>query len=104
MTLAELQAAGKAAVLVPFPFATDDHQLRNAEACAAAGAAVVLADAACDGPALLTLVDELLADPARRAGMARAAGALARPEAAATIAADLLNLMGHPAGAPAHAG
>ncbi len=104
MTLAELQTAGKAAVLVPFPFATDDHQSRNAEACATAGAAVVLADAACDGPALLRLVDELRADPARLAGMARAARALARPEAAATIARDLLNLMGHPAGAPAHAG
>ena len=104
MTLAELQTAGKAAVLVPFPFATDDHQSRNAEACAAAGAALVLADAECDGPALVRLVDELQADPARLAGMARAARDLARPEAAATIARDLLNLMGHPAGEPAPAG
>ena len=40
MTLAELQAAGRPAVLVPFPHATDDHQTANAAACGEAGAAV----------------------------------------------------------------
>ncbi len=73
MTLAELQAAGRPAVLVPFPFATDDHQRRNAEACAAAGAAVVLADADCDGPALTAAVDALRSEPARLAAMGAAA-------------------------------
>ena len=95
MTLAELQCLGRPAVLVPFPFATDDHQLRNAEDCAQAGAAVVLKDEACDGSALVRLVDELLDDTARLRGMADAAKALARPDAATVIAADLLQLAGH---------
>ena len=95
MTLAELQCVGRPAVLVPFPFATDDHQLRNAEDCARSGAAVVLNDDACNGAALVHLVDELLGDPARLRRMADAAAALARPDAAAVIAADLLQLTGH---------
>lgn len=94
MTLAELAAAGKPAILVPFPHATDDHQRRNAEAVAAAGAAVVLADDACDGPRLAAAVAALADDPGRRAAMAAASAALARPEAAAAIAADLLALAG----------
>lgn len=98
MTLAELQAVGKPAVLVPFPFATDDHQLRNAEACAAAGAALVLKDEDCQAGVLTAMVNGLLADPDRLAAMGRAARGLARPAAAATIAADLLELCGHPAG------
>ena len=94
MTLAELQCVGRAAVLVPFPFATDDHQLRNAEDCARAGAAVVLKDDQCDGPALAGLVDELLGDPERLRRMEAAAASLARPGAAAVIADDLLDLAG----------
>ncbi len=94
MTLAELQCVGRPAVLVPFPFATDDHQLRNAEDCERAGAAVVLKDNECDGPALVRLVDELLGDPARLQGMSEAATGLARPDAAEVIAADLLQLAG----------
>lgn len=94
MTLAELAAAGKPAILVPFPHATDDHQRRNAEAVAAAGAAVVLADDACDGPRLAAAVAALADDPGRRGAMAAASAALARPGAAAAIAADLLALAG----------
>ncbi|MFO7610113.1 MAG: undecaprenyldiphospho-muramoylpentapeptide beta-N-acetylglucosaminyltransferase [Candidatus Krumholzibacteriia bacterium] len=104
MTLAELQAAGRPAVLVPFPFATDDHQRLNAEACARAGAAVVLPDERCDGPTLTGTVAELGADPARLQAMGAAARQLARPQAAVTIARDLLHMIGHPAGAPARAG
>ncbi len=92
MTLAELQCVGRPAVLVPFPFATDDHQLRNAEDCAGAGAAVVLTDDACDGPALAGLIAELIKDPGRLRSMGLAAAKLARPEAADRIAADLLEL------------
>jgi UDP-N-acetylglucosamine--N-acetylmuramyl-(pentapeptide) pyrophosphoryl-undecaprenol N-acetylglucosamine transferase len=98
MTLAELHCLGKAAVLVPFPHATDDHQTRNALDCESVGAAVVLPDAECDGPRLEALVASLLADPGRLAGMAAAARALGRPDAAAVIAADILALAGHPAG------
>ena len=95
MTLAELQCVGRPAVLVPFPFATDDHQLHNAEDCARSGAAVVLKDADCDGPGLLRIVFELLDDPDRLSEMGQAAAALARPEAADAIAADLLQLAGN---------
>jgi UDP-N-acetylglucosamine--N-acetylmuramyl-(pentapeptide) pyrophosphoryl-undecaprenol N-acetylglucosamine transferase len=104
MTLAELQVVGRPAVLVPFPHATDNHQLRNAEDVEKAGAALVLADENCDGSTLAALVGELLEDPARLAAMAAAARRLGRPQAADVLARDLLELAGHPAGLrlPAH--
>ena len=92
MTLAELAATGRPALLVPFPHATDNHQLRNARAREAAGAAVVLEDRDCDGAALVREVDRLAGDPARLAAMGRAAAAQARPQAAEEIAADVLRL------------
>lgn len=98
MTLAELHCLGKAAVLVPFPHATDDHQTRNARDCEQAGAALVVPDGECDGARLSALVDELAADPRRLAALAGAARALGRPQAAAVIAADVLALAGHAAG------
>jgi len=98
MTLAELAAAGLPAVLVPFPHAVDDHQRRNAEAVAAAGAAVVIDDAACDGRRLVETVAALRADPSRLDGMAAAAAGLHHGDAAAAIAADLLHLLSREAG------
>lgn len=98
MTLAELQVMGRPAVLVPFPHATDNHQLHNAHDLEKAGAALVLPDENCDGPSLTAAITDLLADPRRLAEMAAAARTLGRPEAAQTIAGDLLELAGHPAG------
>lgn len=94
MTLAELQAMGKPAVLVPFPHATDDHQMHNARDCEQAGAAVVLPDAECTPEAFLALTTELLADPDRLRRMGEAARGLSRPDAAERIARDLLALLG----------
>ncbi|MHB8079272.1 MAG: undecaprenyldiphospho-muramoylpentapeptide beta-N-acetylglucosaminyltransferase [Candidatus Krumholzibacteriia bacterium] len=94
MTLAELAVAGRPAVLVPFPHATDDHQWHNAEDVAADGAAVVVRDGSCDGAALAAIVDDLGRDRPRLAAMARASAARARPDAARRIAADLLRLAG----------
>ncbi len=94
MTLAELAAAGKPAVLVPFPYATDDHQTRNARAREVAGAARLLSDADCDAAALDALVSALAADAGRLETMAAASAAAARPDAAMTIAADLMRLTG----------
>lgn len=94
MTLAELAVAGRPAVLVPFPHATDDHQWHNAQDVAAGGAALVVRDEACDGATLAALVDELGRDRPRLAAMARASAARARPEAARLIADDLLRLAG----------
>jgi UDP-N-acetylglucosamine--N-acetylmuramyl-(pentapeptide) pyrophosphoryl-undecaprenol N-acetylglucosamine transferase len=94
MTLAELATLGKPAVLVPFPHATDDHQLKNARECAAAGAAVVLEDAACNGSSLAALVADLAADRQGLADMGLAAATRATPDAAERIARDLLRLGG----------
>ncbi|MBU0741826.1 undecaprenyldiphospho-muramoylpentapeptide beta-N-acetylglucosaminyltransferase [bacterium] len=94
MTLAELAAAGKPAVLVPFPHATDNHQLRNAKAREEAGAAFLLLDELCDGGSLAGVVAGLRGDPAGLSDMADASRALARPDAAMKIATDLMRLSG----------
>ena len=62
-TLAEVTAAGKAAILAPFPFAADDHQLKNARALERTGAARVLLDSELDGQRLFALVRESVAPP-----------------------------------------
>lgn len=87
--VAELAAAGKPAILVPFPFAADDHQLRNAEALERAGAALLVRDQEMTGERLHREVSALAADAPRLARMGEAARTLARPGAAAR-AADLL--------------
>lgn len=85
-TLSELAAAGRPAVLVPLPTATDDHQRRNAEAFARAGAAVVLDQRTLTGEAMAAVVLGLARDAGRRHEMSARARALARPDAAALIA------------------
>jgi UDP-N-acetylglucosamine--N-acetylmuramyl-(pentapeptide) pyrophosphoryl-undecaprenol N-acetylglucosamine transferase len=91
-TIAELSAVGRAAVLVPFPFAADDHQARNAEAQASAGAAVWLRQDAATPDALAAAITALLTDDAARARMAATSGAMGRPRAATDVAEDLLAL------------
>lgn len=88
-TLAELAAAGRPAVLVPFGSAASAHQLANAVAFAASGAARVLEESALTGESLSELLIELASDRARLAAMGRSARALAHPDAAARLA-DLL--------------
>lgn len=85
-TLSELAAAGRPAILVPFPFAADDHQRANAEAVRDAGAAVVVEDRDLTGARCAGEIAALAADPARRARMAAAARTLAKPNATAAIA------------------
>jgi UDP-N-acetylglucosamine--N-acetylmuramyl-(pentapeptide) pyrophosphoryl-undecaprenol N-acetylglucosamine transferase len=92
-TLAEIAAAGKAAVLIPLPTATDDHQRRNAEALAAAGAAEVLLQSEMTGHVLAQRIQALAADRSRRSRMASAARALARPDAARVIVDRALALV-----------
>jgi UDP-N-acetylglucosamine--N-acetylmuramyl-(pentapeptide) pyrophosphoryl-undecaprenol N-acetylglucosamine transferase len=86
----ELAAAGKPAVLVPYPYATADHQAKNARHFEQAGAAVVVPDA--EIARVPALVRELLADPARLASMSEAMLAVARPDAAEEIAEGLIEL------------
>jgi len=92
MTLAEVTAWGLPAILVPYPHATDDHQTRNARDLERRGAAIVLAEGELGARRLSNLIGGLLADPARRAGMAAAARAAARPDAARVIADRVLAL------------
>ena len=91
-TLAEITAAGKAAILVPLPTATDDHQRKNAEALAASGAAELLLQAEMTGDSLAERILALAADRDRRRRIASAAKALARPDAAKAIVDRALEL------------
>jgi UDP-N-acetylglucosamine--N-acetylmuramyl-(pentapeptide) pyrophosphoryl-undecaprenol N-acetylglucosamine transferase len=86
----ELASYGVPAVLVPFPHAAGDHQTSNARWMAEAGAAVVIADGELTGARLGGEVAALLADGRRLRAMAAAARSLARPQAAAEVAAELL--------------
>jgi UDP-N-acetylglucosamine--N-acetylmuramyl-(pentapeptide) pyrophosphoryl-undecaprenol N-acetylglucosamine transferase len=86
----ELAAAGLPAVLVPGEFATGGHQRKNAEWFAQAGGAVVVPEA--EALRVPTLVDSLLADPAKLATMATAMRAAAKPDAAERIADGLVEL------------
>jgi UDP-N-acetylglucosamine--N-acetylmuramyl-(pentapeptide) pyrophosphoryl-undecaprenol N-acetylglucosamine transferase len=88
-TAAELTAAGKASVLVPFALAADDHQRSNARALEAAGAARMIEEKDLTAERLAAAVNELLGDTARLTAMEEAARKLARPDAAARVA-DLL--------------
>ena len=93
-TLAEIAAAGKPAILVPLPTATDDHQRKNAEALAASGAAEVLLQQDLTGRTMAGRILALAADRARRAQMGAAARRLARPDAAKLIVDRALELIG----------
>ena len=85
-TVAEITAAGKAALFVPFPRAADDHQRINAEALERAGAALVLEEAKLNSQALVETIGDLFEHPDRIEKMGRAAASLAHPKAAQEIA------------------
>ena len=84
--VAELAAAGKPAVLVPFPRAADDHQRRNAEVYVRAGAAALLLEAEMSAERLLGMLGSLLANPGELAEMGARARTLAKPYALKEIA------------------
>jgi UDP-N-acetylglucosamine--N-acetylmuramyl-(pentapeptide) pyrophosphoryl-undecaprenol N-acetylglucosamine transferase len=88
-TVAELAAAGRPAVLVPFPFATDNHQMRNAEAMARAGAARIVEDREMSGERLFEEVASLAQNSEALGRMAAAARGLAHPGAAVRAAEAL---------------
>jgi UDP-N-acetylglucosamine--N-acetylmuramyl-(pentapeptide) pyrophosphoryl-undecaprenol N-acetylglucosamine transferase len=90
----EIAAHGRPMVLIPYPYAAADHQSANARYVEAAGAALVIPDAELTGPRLAQEVGSLLADPAHLAAMGRASAALARPDAAAVIAHEVLTAAG----------
>ncbi len=95
-TVAELTAAGRGSILVPFPQAIHDHQTLNAKALEKAGAAVVVRQSELTGAKLAALVRELLGAEERLASMADAARRLGRPGAASEIADLAVRLMKPP--------
>ena len=90
--LAELAARGVPAILIPYPYAAENHQEKNARAVEAAGAAEVILNRDISGATLEAALGGLLADDARRAGMAAAMKRLGKPEAAEEIAALALGI------------
>jgi UDP-N-acetylglucosamine--N-acetylmuramyl-(pentapeptide) pyrophosphoryl-undecaprenol N-acetylglucosamine transferase len=93
-TVAEITAAGKPAIFVPFPRAADDHQRVNAEALARVGAAVVVEESKLEGVWLAETIAALLGDPRRLQAMSEAARGLAHPHAARDIAAMAAKISG----------
>jgi UDP-N-acetylglucosamine--N-acetylmuramyl-(pentapeptide) pyrophosphoryl-undecaprenol N-acetylglucosamine transferase len=93
-TVAEIAAAAKPAVFVPFPRAADDHQRVNAEALARAGAAVVVEESKLEGVWLAETIAALLQDAPRLQKMSVAARSLAHPNAAGDIAAMAARVAG----------
>ena len=86
----EIAAAGRGAILVPYPHAAADHQSANAEWMADAGAAVVVGDDELDPAALRRLAGEIIGDRSRLQAMAAASSSLARPDAAERVADEVL--------------
>ena len=93
-TVCELAVIGRPAILIPFPFATDDHQTANAAVFAEAGAAWLVQQRDLTAQRLATMLEEILANPLLLAGKARAAHALGKPDATMRLA-DLVDHIAH---------
>lgn len=91
-TVAELSAAGKAAILVPFPAAANQHQLRNAEALQKIGAARLILDKELNGATLFSAIEEMRNHPGTMDQMEARIRTMARPDATSLIADELERL------------
>jgi UDP-N-acetylglucosamine--N-acetylmuramyl-(pentapeptide) pyrophosphoryl-undecaprenol N-acetylglucosamine transferase len=91
-TVAELSLCRKPAVLIPFPYAADNHQVVNAQALVEAGAAVMILQSDLRAQRLADEVGAILADAGRRTAMQEAAGKVGRPESAREICESCLEL------------
>ncbi|MEZ4332835.1 MAG: undecaprenyldiphospho-muramoylpentapeptide beta-N-acetylglucosaminyltransferase [Myxococcota bacterium] len=103
LTVSELALAGMPALLVPYPFAADDHQAANARALEEAGAARLIPARPLDVQALAQTIAELVATPGRLVLMRQAAARLARPRAASDIVETCVARLDEATGAPATA-
>ncbi len=92
-TLSELAVIGRPAILIPYPFAMDDHQAANAEVLRKANAAWMVRQNALDAPKLAKMLKEILSSPAGLAECAANAAKLGRPDAAARLA-DIVESLG----------
>ena len=93
-SLAEITAAGKAAILIPYPWAANDHQTKNAEALSCAGAAVIINENKLTGQKLFSVIDELLANKQKLRQMEEASVKLGNTKAAAKIVDACMELAG----------
>ena len=93
-TLAELTACGKPSILVPYPYAADNHQYHNAKALEQYGAAQVIPDAELTGPRLVAAIQPLLESPAQLHQQAKQSRQLGRPLATQVIVRSCLQLLG----------
>lgn len=92
-TVAEITVLGKAAVFVPFPYAADDHQTKNAQALADSGAAEMIRQEELSGPAVAKLIKGFKDNRVLLTEMAAKARALGRPGAAQAIVDDMFELL-----------
>lgn len=92
-SVAELTVTGRPAILIPYPYATDNHQAANARVLADAGGAVVISESELTGEKLADEIKGLLAAPLRLAGMAEAAKRFGHPDAAGVIVSECMKLV-----------
>lgn len=88
-TLAEIAICGLPAILVPYPYSAGGHQEFNAEARETAGAAIMISEKSLNEETLVKTIEDFLSTPQTREAMAKAAGRLAKPNAASDIAAKI---------------
>jgi UDP-N-acetylglucosamine--N-acetylmuramyl-(pentapeptide) pyrophosphoryl-undecaprenol N-acetylglucosamine transferase len=93
-TTAELMAAGKASIMVPFPYAADDHQRKNAEALQAGGASRMILQQELDHERLVKEIERLVREPEVLTQMEAASRKLAHGDAAAA-AVDMIEELSH---------
>lgn len=91
-SLSELCAVGRASILIPYPFAADNHQYKNAKSLERSGASIAISQDEATPARISAELVALAQNPSRRARMADAARALGRPDAARDVARDLLDL------------
>lgn len=96
ITCAEVAALGRAAILIPYPYAAEDHQTKNARAFSDVGAAVHCPNSEFNGDWLVPVLDRYLNDDQTRAEMERKVKTFSRPEAVDDIVDEILGLMGLP--------
>jgi len=90
MTIAELTVLGKPSILIPYPYAADDHQRANAEVLVQNGAARMILDAELTPERVYTELSTLITERARLEAMAHAAAALGKPEATQAVVRECL--------------
>jgi UDP-N-acetylglucosamine--N-acetylmuramyl-(pentapeptide) pyrophosphoryl-undecaprenol N-acetylglucosamine transferase len=91
-SIAEITASGKAAIFIPFPYAVNDHQTKNAELLVNRGAAAMIPEMSLTGESLSGVIRRLAQDPVKIEEMQRSAASLGNARAAADIVDECITL------------